>query len=70
MSTRSPFGRLPHKDLLSIGHLSSGDIRELYATASALKRAPRRYARILEGQRLGRNVAAYGVANYLQPVGH
>ncbi len=53
MSTRSPFGRLPHKDLLSIGHLSSGDIRELYATASALKRAPRRYAHLLEGQRLG-----------------
>jgi ornithine carbamoyltransferase len=44
---------LPQKDLLSEALLSPGDIHELYAAASALKREPRKYSRLLEGQRLG-----------------
>ncbi len=52
-SQGTSLGRLPYKDLLSEAVLSPNDIHDLYAAARELKRAPRRYAHLLEGQRLG-----------------
>jgi len=51
MSTHS-FGRLPHKDLLSIAQLGTGDIHTIYDTARALKADRAGYDDLLKHKKL------------------
>ncbi len=50
--SQSPFGRLPHKDLLSVAQLSAEDIDTVFATARALKEGRDHYTDLLARKRL------------------
>jgi ornithine carbamoyltransferase len=49
---KHPFGRLPHKDLISIGQLSAADVAVIYRAAAELKRGRERHDDLLKGRRL------------------
>ena len=46
------FGRLPHKDLISVAQLGAADIATVYRAAAELKRERDRYDDLLKGRRL------------------
>jgi ornithine carbamoyltransferase len=48
----SPFGTLPHKDLISDAHLAAGDIETIFAAARELKRARDLYTDVLRHKKL------------------
>ncbi|TDJ65716.1 MAG: ornithine carbamoyltransferase [Planctomycetota bacterium] len=48
-----PQGALPVKDLVSVAHLESDDIRKIFATARTFKAGRGDHSRLLRGKRLG-----------------
>jgi ornithine carbamoyltransferase len=46
------FGRLPHKDLISVAQLATADIHHVFRTASELKSGRERHDSVLKGKRL------------------
>lgn len=50
--TKHPFGKLPHKDLLSVAQLSVDEIGLIFTTASELKRNREKHDAVLRGKQL------------------